>query len=169
MQQRRRLASLGKFKSNLINILVATDVASRGLDIPTVDLVINFDMPTQASDYVHRVGRTARAGRVGRSISIITQFDVSLVHAIERETKKKMTEVEGVNEDDALKLLNKVSMANKLAKLRLVESGFEEKIRQKKHRNGTKRKFKDNNSDTKEERNSKSKKSKNKSNQMIQE
>lgn len=60
LSQKRRLAALGKFKSSLVRILVSTDVASRGLDIPEVDLVVNYDLPRVPSDYVHRVGRTAR-------------------------------------------------------------------------------------------------------------
>lgn len=63
MTQPKRLASLNKFKAGDRSILVATDVASRGLDIPAVDLVVNYDVPTNSKDYVHRVGRTARAGR----------------------------------------------------------------------------------------------------------
>ena len=65
LSQSQRLGSLNKFKSNQANILVATDVAARGLDIPSVDVVINYDIPTDSKAYIHRVGRTARAGRSG--------------------------------------------------------------------------------------------------------
>jgi ATP-dependent RNA helicase DDX49/DBP8 len=72
LSQRKRLANIAKFKSSQARILVATDVASRGLDIPYVHLVLNFDVPKNPRDYVHRVGRTARAGRGGTAITLVT-------------------------------------------------------------------------------------------------
>ncbi|KAI9624658.1 hypothetical protein H4Q26_016722 [Puccinia striiformis f. sp. tritici PST-130] len=83
LSQSTRLSSLNQFKSGNRSILVATDVASRGLDIPTVDCVINFDLPTNSKDYIHRVGRTARAGRSGKAITLVTQYDVELLQRIE--------------------------------------------------------------------------------------
>ena len=61
---------------------------SRGLDIPSVDLIINHNIPNRPKDYIHRVGRTARAGRGGKAISLVTQFDIKLVHAIESHISK---------------------------------------------------------------------------------
>ena len=79
--------------------MVATDVAARGLDIPEVALVVNYDIPRDPDDYIHRVGRTARAGRVGTSVSFVGQRDVDLIHAIEGRVGKDMDEYEeeGVN------------------------------------------------------------------------
>jgi ATP-dependent RNA helicase DDX47/RRP3 len=72
MNQVKRLGALTKFKSGEKKILFATDVASRGLDIPNVDLVLNYDIPANAKDYIHRVGRTARAGRAGKAVTFVT-------------------------------------------------------------------------------------------------
>ena len=65
-------------------------MASRGLDIPKVQHVINFDVPRSPKDYVHRVGRTARAGRGGQSVTLVTQYDVKLVLSIEEYTNEKL-------------------------------------------------------------------------------
>lgn len=89
--QNKRLASLARFKAKDANVLVATDVASRGLDIPEVDLVINYHLPMNPKDYVHRVGRTARAGRAGRSLSLVSQYEVELIQKIEHLIEKKLT------------------------------------------------------------------------------
>jgi ATP-dependent RNA helicase DDX49/DBP8 len=101
-------------------------VASRGLDIPSVELVINFDVPKVAADFVHRIGRTARAGRSGRSLSFLTPHDIDLLHNIEDFTKIKMVESNEVKDDDILTLLNPVSKAMHKAEQRLMEVGFEE-------------------------------------------
>ncbi|GAA5869868.1 hypothetical protein JCM16303_001824 [Sporobolomyces ruberrimus] len=92
LSQSARLGALNKFKSGGRSILVATDVASRGLDIPSVDLVVNYDIPTNSKDYIHRVGRTARAGRSGKSVTMVTQYDVELFQRIEGVIGKKMAE-----------------------------------------------------------------------------
>ena len=92
--QRERMTSLASFKSGHTKILVATDVASRGLDIPEVDLVVNHNVPRDPVDYVHRVGRTARAGRGGEAVSLVTPQDVGLVHAVEAHTGVQWTELE---------------------------------------------------------------------------
>lgn len=83
MNQQMRLGALNKFKGGERSVLIATDVASRGLDIPAVDVVINFDIPANSKDYVHRVGRTARAGRTGRALTLVTQYDVEIFQKIE--------------------------------------------------------------------------------------
>ena len=88
MKQRLRMSSLASFKSSQVKVLFATDVASRGLDIPTVDLVINENVPFVPKEYIHRVGRTARAGRGGMAITMVTQYDVPLMHKIENKISK---------------------------------------------------------------------------------
>ena len=86
MDQTSRMATLEGFKNNDIALLVASDVAARGLDIPSVSHVFNFDLPTHAEDYVHRIGRTGRAGREGVAISIATKADKKYIDAIEALT-----------------------------------------------------------------------------------
>jgi len=87
-----RISSLSKFKGNQIKVLIATDVASRGLDIPEVQLVINHHVPKDPRDYVHRVGRTARAGRGGKAITFVIPTQIGLLQAVEEEIGVKMKE-----------------------------------------------------------------------------
>lgn len=90
--QKERLAALAKFKSNTVKILIATDVASRGLDIPSVELVINHNIPQIPKEYIHRVGRTARAGKGGRAISLVTPYDIKLLQSVESHINMKLSE-----------------------------------------------------------------------------
>lgn len=84
MDQRSRTTMLANFKENKLTLLVASDVAARGLDIPDVSHVFNFDVPIHAEDYVHRIGRTGRAGRSGRAFTIVTKSDSKYLDAIEK-------------------------------------------------------------------------------------
>ena len=84
MDQSARTAALDQFRKGEIPLLVASDVAARGLDIPTTSHVFNFDVPHHADDYVHRIGRTGRAGRAGTAISIVTPLDQKSMLAIEK-------------------------------------------------------------------------------------
>ena len=84
MDQHMRLRMLDQFKSGEATYLIASDVAARGLDIPEVSHVFNFDVPTHAEDYVHRIGRTGRAGRTGSAFTLATRNDTKYVDAIEQ-------------------------------------------------------------------------------------
>jgi superfamily II DNA/RNA helicase len=84
MTQSARLAALSDFKEGRVTLLIASDVAARGLDIPSVSHVFNFDVPSNAEDYVHRIGRTGRAGRTGAAFTIAaTEDDKKYLQAIE--------------------------------------------------------------------------------------
>ena len=84
LEQDQREEVLRKFKAKRIRILVATDVMSRGIDIKGINMVINFDVPQDAADYVHRVGRTARANTTGEAITLVNEKDIRRVHKIEK-------------------------------------------------------------------------------------
>ena len=92
--QNLRQNSLSKFKNNEVNILIATDVASRGIDIEDLDVVINFDLPNISETYVHRIGRTARAGKKGTSYSFCSLDEKKYVVAIQKIIKKAIPVVE---------------------------------------------------------------------------
>lgn len=84
MEQSARLAALDQFRKGELPLLVASDVAARGLDIPAVSHVFNFDIPHHSDDYVHRIGRTGRAGRTGTAISLVSPSDQKSIQAVEK-------------------------------------------------------------------------------------
>merc|ERR1712060_96187 len=135
--QRRRQICMSKFRAGRCNILVATDVASRGLDIPKVAVVINVGLPLNTDDYVHRSGRTARAGRPGLVVSLITERDVDKVKAVEGRLGRPL-ELRPTVEEDAIKLLSRTTKARQKAELLLSETGFEERADE--HREAKKKK-----------------------------
>jgi len=126
LSQSSRLGALNKFKSGSRSILVATDVASRGLDIPAVDCVLNYDIPTHSKDYIHRVGRTARAGRSGKSITLVTQYDVELFQRIEGVLGKKLDEfpLGGGGKEEVMLLAERVGEASREAMREVKENGL---------------------------------------------
>ena len=94
MRQNKRSKIMQNFRDERFRILVATDIASRGLDVPHIEHIINYDMPQAPEDFIHRIGRTARAGSVGEAVSFLTQKDTRIWRSIERllnkeESKKK--------------------------------------------------------------------------------
>ncbi len=89
--QQQRERTIGQLKSGKLDILVATDVAARGLDVERISHVVNFDIPTDTESYVHRVGRTGRAGRSGDAISFVTPRERRLLAAIERATRQSLS------------------------------------------------------------------------------
>jgi superfamily II DNA/RNA helicase len=89
------MAALDQFRKGELPLLVASDVAARGLDIPEVSHVFNFDVPHHPDDYVHRIGRTGRAGRAGTAISIVTSLDHKSIAAIEKLIGQNIPRAEG--------------------------------------------------------------------------
>jgi superfamily II DNA/RNA helicase len=98
MEQPERIRELDRFKAGEINILVASDVAARGLDIKGVSHVFNYDVPWQPDDYIHRIGRTGRAGATGIAITLATNADADQVAAIEKLTGMTIPPLEGAAE-----------------------------------------------------------------------
>jgi superfamily II DNA/RNA helicase len=100
MDQSSRLKELDRFKSGDINILVASDVAARGLDIKGVSHVFNFDVPWHPDDYVHRIGRTGRAGAKGKAFTLITKEDEEAIANIEKLTSTKIERMAALAEPE---------------------------------------------------------------------
>jgi superfamily II DNA/RNA helicase len=98
MHQKERTRTLNRVRDGSLRVLVATDVAARGIDVPGINLVVNYDAPRMAEEYVHRIGRTGRAGRAGVAVTFLGRDDRHLVRQIERFTGNKvaMMEIEGL-------------------------------------------------------------------------
>lgn len=111
LSQQQRNGALDLFKAGKRNLLIATDVAARGLDIPFVDMVINYDIPVDSKSYIHRVGRTARAGRSGKSISLVSQYDLELILRIEQVLGFKLQKDE-INKQLVLQIRDNVERCN---------------------------------------------------------
>ena len=90
MPQGRRNRVLQGLRSRQLKVLVATDVAARGIDVPTISHVINYGLPMKAEDYVHRIGRTGRAGRSGLAVTLAERRDASMIHSIQRFTTQRI-------------------------------------------------------------------------------
>ncbi|CDR37589.1 CYFA0S01e12816g1_1 [Cyberlindnera fabianii] len=137
MPQIERTNSIHRFRAGAARVLIATDVASRGLDIPSVELVLNYDIPADPDDFVHRVGRTARAGRSGEAISFVSEKDVERILAIEERINKKMDKYEKITDNGVIKhSLNPVAEAKREALMAMDKDGFGEKRKNQKRRAG---------------------------------
>ncbi|XP_078446211.1 DEA(D/H)-box RNA helicase family protein [Wolffia australiana] len=128
LSQAKRLGALNKFKAGECDILVCTGLMSRGLDIPQVDLVINYDIPENSKDYIHRVGRTARAGRTGLAVSLVSQYEVEWYLLIEKLIGMKLPEYPAV-EEEVMQLVGTVADARRMAHMTLKDNPGRKKRR----------------------------------------
>ncbi|CEQ39090.1 SPOSA6832_00580, partial [Sporobolomyces salmonicolor] len=135
LSQPERLKSLATFRRQHVPLLIATDVGSRGLDIPEVAVVVNWEVPRVPDDYVHRVGRTARAGRRGTAITFVTEGDVDLVKVLEDRIGTQLEEL-SLPEEPVLELLNSVSIAKRMANMALHSEGFGQKQENNRKKHG---------------------------------
>lgn len=110
LSQAKRISVLRQFKEGKIEILIATDVAARGLDISGVTHVYNFDIPQDPESYVHRIGRTGRAGKSGTAITFVTPREMGYLRIVEETTKKRMTPLRPPSSDEALAGQQRVAM-----------------------------------------------------------
>ena len=123
LSQQKRMSVLRSFKSGHLDILVATDVAARGLDISGVTHVYNYDIPQDPESYVHRIGRTGRAGKGGMSVTFVTPNEMDYLHVIENLTKKRMTTLRPPTEKEAFK--GQLGAAIEQIEAKLEENGLD--------------------------------------------
>lgn len=136
MTQQMRERVLARFRESTIEILVATDVAARGLDVDNIDLVVNYEIPHDPEDYVHRIGRTGRAGRSGRAVSFVFGRDIYRLQTIEKYTRQNIRrervpsqeQVEGKRADKLFQMIQESLESGKVGNYqsyldRLLEQG----------------------------------------------
>ncbi|PMH39751.1 ATP-dependent RNA helicase SrmB [Vibrio sp. 10N.286.49.B3] len=123
MPQERRNNAISRFRDGSVNVLLATDVAARGIDLPDVSHVINYDMPRTADVYLHRIGRTARAGKKGSAISLIEAHDQLMIERVARYTKEAIKErfIEGMRPTHKKPSVTKKKKAVKSSKKAVVK------------------------------------------------
>ncbi|MEW9503051.1 DEAD/DEAH box helicase [Jeotgalibacillus marinus] len=110
LTQAKRMSVLKKFKEGRIDVLVATDVAARGLDISGVTHVYNYDIPQDPESYVHRIGRTGRAGKTGMAMTFVTPREMNYLRVVEQTTKKKMTQLQPPSSSEALEGMQRAAV-----------------------------------------------------------
>lgn len=133
IQQAQREKTIQQLKDGKLDVLVATDVAARGLDVERISHVLNFDIPYDTESYVHRIGRTGRAGRSGEAILFVTPREKGMLRAIERATRQPIEEmqlpsVEAVNDKRVAKFLGRITdtlAANEAGEYRSLIEGYE--------------------------------------------
>jgi len=128
--QAQRSEALGALRAGHVSAMCATDVAARGLDIPALALVVHYDAALAPDDYVHRTGRTARAGRSGVALSLVCEADVDRVRAIEAATGTELSRWQE-DEDDVLRHLKDSLSAWRVAGVKLEHSGFDEQTKKR--------------------------------------
>jgi ATP-dependent RNA helicase DeaD len=129
--QAQRTRTVEKLKSGEINVLVATDVAARGLDVDRISHVINYDMPHDEEAYVHRIGRTGRAGREGAAILLVTPAQRHIVRSLQKATGQTITQVEGpsieaINEKRTAEFKQKITLALESRQLPMFQAMLEQ-------------------------------------------
>ncbi|GAB0496916.1 hypothetical protein MMPV_008237 [Pyropia vietnamensis] len=135
LSQADRLATLRSMQAGTLRAVVATDVVARGLDLPAVAGVVNYDLPRRPSVYVHRVGRTARAGRRGVAVSFVGERDIALVHAIEAVVGVPLSAAPGFSTEDVLAGMGEVVKARALVKMALADGGVDARLAARAERN----------------------------------
>ncbi len=124
MEQRQREEAINAFKKGKLEVLIATDVAARGLDVNDVTHVFNYHLPFDSESYVHRIGRTGRAGKDGTAVSIVTPHEFRMIQKIQKTTGGKM-EAKVIPNIDSVKVKKTDSLKNKISEQKVYDSGID--------------------------------------------